>query len=109
MDKDSELGNPIPANPKDQEEVNYWSKFQGRTIELLRRMIMTFSKSIITMQANLHLFPHKYSRTNHKLSIRIYEEQIPRVNDVIFDIDPNGQANTFKKELLKYMKILNKI
>jgi hypothetical protein len=31
-----------------------------------------------------------------------------RVNDLIFDFDPKDKR-TFKNELLKYMKILNKI
>jgi hypothetical protein len=31
-----------------------------------------------------------------------------RINDIIFDFDPKDK-HTFKKELLKYMTILNKI
>ena len=46
-------------------------------------------------------------RTDHRLSVG-FRGADPRVNDVVFDIDPTDKI-TFKKELIKYMTILNKI
>jgi hypothetical protein len=85
-------------------EVNYWSKFKGE--------LLSFCKNDYDLVINYYnktnlLFSLISIRTNQKLSIG-FKGADPRINDVVFDIDPTDK-NTFKKELIKYMKILNKI
>jgi len=88
----------------DIKEVNYWSSFKGE--------LMDFCKGdydlIINYYNTTNLLISLVSiRTDHKLSVG-FRGADPRVNDVVFDIDPTDKI-TFKKELIKYMTILNKI
>ena len=54
----------------------------------------------------IDIVAHK-ARTKAKMSVGFVGVD-SRINDIIFDFDPKDK-HTFKKELLKYMTILNKI
>tara|TARA_B100000767_G_scaffold274228_1_gene306577 strand:+ start:5314 stop:5823 length:510 start_codon:yes stop_codon:yes gene_type:complete len=87
-----------------KKEVNYWSVFKGELLD--------FCKGDYDLIINYYnttniLFSLVSIRTDHKLSVG-FRGADHRVNDVVFDIDPTDKI-TFKKELIMYMKILNKI
>ena len=103
LDKNSKLEKQYQQifNPQ---EVNFWGRFKGDLLNFCQPeydlMINYYNKidydfSLISV------------RTKHKISVGFSGADV-RINDVVFDFDPKDKE-TFKKELLKYMTILNKI
>jgi len=86
------------------QEVNFWGSFKGE--------LLNFCESEYDLLINYYnKIDNDFSlisvRTKHKISIG-FSGADERINDVVFDFDPKDKE-TFKKELLKYMNILNKI
>jgi len=86
------------------QEVNFWGSFKGD--------LLSFCKPEYDIVINYYnKIDYDFSlisvRTNHKLSVGFVGADA-RINDIVFDFDPKDKE-TFKKELLKYMTILNKI
>ena len=86
------------------QEVNFWGSFKGD--------LLIFCESEYDLMINYYnKIDYDFSlisvRTNHKISVG-FSGADARINDVVFDFDPKDKE-TFKKELLKYMTILNKI
>jgi hypothetical protein len=86
------------------QEVNFWGSFKGE--------LLNFCESEYDLLINYYnKIDHDFSlisvRTKHKISVG-FSGADERINDVVFHFDPKDKE-TFKKELLKYMNILNKI
>ena len=103
LDKNSKLEKQYQQifNPQ---EVNFWGRFKGD--------LLSFCEPEYDLLINYYnKIDYDFSlisvRTNHKLSVG-FSGADARINDVVFDFDPKDKE-TFKKELLKYMTILNKI
>lgn len=88
----------------DKKEVNFWSSFKGNLLNFCEGdydLLINYYNQESSIYSLISI------RTNHKLSVG-FSGVDSRINDLIFDFDPKDKQ-TFKKELLKYMKILNKI
>lgn len=86
------------------QEVNFWGSFKGD--------LLSFCEPEYDLVINYYnKIEYDFSlisvRTNHKLSVGFVGADA-RINDVVFDFDPKD-TEAFKRELLKYMTILNKI
>ena len=86
------------------QEINFWGSFKGD--------LLSFCESEYDLMINYYnKIDYDFSlisvRTNHKIRVGFSGADV-RINDVVFDFDPKDKE-TFKKELLKYMTILNKI
>ena len=86
------------------EDVSYWSSFKGD--------LLLFCKTEYDILINYHskfdtMFSLVSTRINHKLSVG-FSGADSRINDIIFDFGVD-QKETFRKELVKYMNILNKL
>jgi len=103
LNKDLKLGTQY-QHFFDKDEVNFWSSFKG---DLLNFCEGDYDLLINYYNKANSIYSLISTRTNHKLSVGFMGAD-PRVNDLIFDFDPKDKQ-TFKNELLKYMKILNKI
>ena len=103
LDKNSKLEKQYQQifNPQ---EVNFWGRFKGD--------LLSFCEPEYDLMINYYnKIDYDFSlisvKTKHKISIGFSGADV-RINDVVFDFDPKDKE-TFKKELLKYMTILNKI
>jgi len=86
------------------QEVNFWGRFKGD--------MLSFCEPEYDLLINYYnKIDYDFSlisvRAKHKISVG-FSGADARINDVVFDFDPKDK-DTFKKELLKYMTILNKI
>lgn len=91
-------------NVLDPKEIDYWSNFKG---ELLSFCENEYDLIINYFNSNDLLNNLISVRVNHKFSVG-FSGSDERINDLIFDFDPK-EMQTFKKELVKYMHVLNKI
>lgn len=103
LDKNSELEKQYQQIFNSQ-EVNFWGRFKGN--------LLSFCEPEYDLTINYYnKIDYDFSlisvRTKHKISVG-FSGADTRINDVVFDFDPKDKE-TFKKELLKYMTILNKI
>ncbi|MDB4674215.1 DUF6913 domain-containing protein [Candidatus Arcticimaribacter forsetii] len=85
-------------------ELNYWSSFKG---DLLNFCQSEYDLLINYYNKSNSIYSLISTRTKAKMSVGFVGVD-SRINDIIFDFDPKDK-HTFKKELLKYMTILNKI
>ena len=103
LNKNSELEKQYKQiyNPQ---EVNFWARFKG---DLLSFCEPDYDLLINYYNKIDYDFSLISARTKHKISVGFSGADV-RINDVVFDFDPKDKE-TFKKELMKYMTILNKI
>ena len=103
LNKNSELEKQYKQiyNPQ---EVNFWARFKG---DLLSFCEPEYDLLINYYNKINYDFSLISVRAKHKISVGFSGADV-RINDVVFDFDPKDKE-TFKKELMKYMTILNKI